>query len=185
MAEPFLGEIRMFAFDFAPKDWTWCNGQTLPIAQNQALYSLLGTHFGGNGSTNFGLPDYRGRTPVHLSFSLPGYQMGNHGGQETVTLTTASMPNHNHPLMASTQAGTRFIAYNDKVGGGTQATAQVVAGAAPVNYYGPAPSNVGSAIALHPQALSSTGGGQAHNNMQPSLVLQFSIALTGIYPPRN
>ena len=164
MAEPFLGEVRIFSFGQAPKGWALCNGQQLPINQNQALFALLGTAFGGNGQTTFGLPDLRGRAPVHTSDSVG--QVGAQSGSETVTLTTSQMPQHNHIANASASDG-------------DQPLPSILA--AVNNAYG-APGNP---VPLRPETISNTGGSQPHVNMQPSLTLSFCIALQGIFPSRN
>ncbi len=165
--EPYLGEIHMFSFNFAVKGWALCNGQLLPIAQNQALFSLLGTTYGGNGQTTFALPDLRGRMPVHDSSG-----QGVMAGAEAVALTLAHMPGHTHTLMASD---------ND-----THATSPVGRSFGSVNQNGlnmfrPAD---GSA-ALHPSSVTPSGSGQPHNNMQPYAVCSFQIALQGIFPSQN
>jgi microcystin-dependent protein len=167
MAEPFLSEIRIMSFVFAPKGWALCNGQLLPINQNQALFSLLGTTFGGDGRVNFALPDLRGRTSIHVG---SGHTLGERGGEQAHTLSIAELPEHAHVLNATT----------------TQATA-ATNGPAPTmmlaqsNFsmlYGP-PSNL---VAMAPNAVANVGGSQAHLNMQPFLILNFCIALQGIFP---
>jgi microcystin-dependent protein len=169
MAEPFIGEIQIFAFGFAPKFWAYCNGQILPINQNQALFSLLGTSYGGNGTTNFALPDMRGRTPLHTGqgTGLSPYALGQAGGNEGVTLLTTQIPQHTHNLQASSSAANSTIPSNKVLASST------------VNLY--AAQNNGAAM----QPLSSSGGNQPHNNMQPYGVLNFCIALQGIYPSRS
>jgi microcystin-dependent protein len=165
MAEPFLSEIRLTSFSFAPRGWALCNGQLLPINQNQALFSLLGTTFGGDGRVNFALPDLRGRTPVHVG---DGTTLGQRGGEEAHTLTLAELPAHAH------LSGT-----------GDQATSSDPAGAALASkprrgtaIYAPSSNAVANGAA-------AAGGGQAHLNMQPYLVLSFVIALQGIFPSQN
>ncbi|MFO1312327.1 MAG: tail fiber protein [Burkholderiales bacterium] len=162
MAEPFLAEIRLMSFSFAPRGWAFCDGQLLPINQNQALFSLLGTTFGGNGQTNFGLPDLRGRVPIHVG---NGHTLGERGGEQAHTLSIAEMPDHTHFLN-----GSATPAESNNPSGGYLATAN--------NVYG-APFNLTS---LAPGSVSNTGGSQAHLNMQPFLTLNFSIALQGIFP---
>jgi microcystin-dependent protein len=166
MAEPFLSEIRMFSFGFPPKGWALCNGQLLPINQNQALFSLLGTTFGGDGRVNFALPDLRARTPLHAG---SGHVLGERGGEQAHTLTVAEMPAHSHVLAGST------------------ADAETVspAGALPAQADEDAYTRSAPSANLHPQAMSAAGGSQAHLNMQPFLTLSFCIALTGIYPSRS
>lgn len=160
MSEPFLAEVRLFSFGFAPKGWAQCNGQLLPINQNLALYSLLGTTYGGNGTTTFALPDLRGRAPIH-SHSIP---LGYRAGEETHTLTLSEMPMHTHQAMASGAAANATTPVNNFWGSQT-----------PVNVYG-------NALNVPMLPLGAAGGNQPHNNMQPYLVLNFCIALTGIFP---
>lgn len=162
MAEPFLSEIRMFSFVFAPKGWALCNGQLLPINQNQALFSLLGTSFGGDGRVNFALPDYRGRIPMHVG---EGHTLGERGGEQAHTVSIAELPQHTHVLNAAT------------AGAETSVPASNVLGPA-LNAYAP-PSNLTS---LQPGTVTNVGGSQAHLNMQPFLTLSFCIALQGIFP---
>lgn len=165
MAEPFLGEIRMMSFAFAPGGWAHCNGQQLPVNQNQALFSLLGTRFGGNGTTTFGLPDMRGRVPLHFGDAAP---VGTAGGSETVTLSVAQLPEHSHVVQATTAA----------------AAAPVPNGALLAT--GPELYSGGSGtVQLAGDMLGMTGGGQAHQNMQPYLTINFCIALQGIFPSRT
>ncbi len=168
MAEPFLGEIRIFSFNFPPKGWAQCNGQLLPISQNPALFSLLGTTYGGNGQTTFGLPNQQGRTPVHTG---NGIQLGQAAGEQAHTLTLGELPAHTHAVSvlgvaatASNPSGTRVLARS--------------AGAAA---YGAA----ANLVAMAANALGSSGGSQAHVNMQPYLTLNFCIALQGIFPSQN
>jgi microcystin-dependent protein len=162
MAEPFLSEIRIASFAFAPQGWALCNGQLLPINMNQALFSLLGTTFGGDGRVNFALPDLRGRTPIHMG---AGHTLGERGGETAHTLSQSEMPTHTHPFNASSAAG------NTSVPTGILATPRNAAYAAP-----------GALVALNAASSASVGGSQAHNNMQPFLVLNFVIALQGIFP---
>lgn len=169
MAEPFLSEIRIVSFGFAPRGWALCNGQLLPINQNQALFSLLGTTFGGDGRVTFALPDYRGRTPVHAG---GGYVLGQRGGEAAHTLTSAEMPAHNHTAV-SRDFATATAPVSNVLG--------AKAGRFGTNVYTPA-SNL---TPLHPGSVDSAGGSQAHNNMQPFLTLSFVIALQGIYPSRD
>lgn len=164
MAEPFLSEIRLMSFVFAPRGWALCNGQLLPINQNQALFSLLGTTFGGNGQTDFALPDLRGRTPIHVG---SGHTLGEVGGEQAHTLSIAEMPTHTHTLTA-TSSNASATTPSNAVGYARAGTLM----------YGPA-SNL---VAMAPQAVSNVGGSQAHLNMQPFLTLSFCIALQGIFP---
>ena len=163
MAEPFLAEIRLMSFVFAPKGWALCNGQFLPINQNQALYSLLGTTFGGDGRVNFRLPDLRGQVPVHVG---NGLTLGQRGGEQAHTLTTAEMPSHGHLVGASSAAT-----------GGTSSPAGRVVGSASNMFHPPE-----ALTAMHADAIGSVGGSQPHANMQPYLTLSFCIALQGIFP---
>lgn len=165
--EPFLGEIRLVSFNFAMRGWAMCNGQLLPINQNQALFSLLGTMYGGNGQTTFALPDLRGRMPVHG----PAEQ-GSSGGTESVALTSATMPAHAHPLMASDNT-THATSPAGRAFGSVEQNG--------LNMFCPAD---GSA-ALHPTSVTPVGAGTPHSNMQPYAVSNFQIALQGIFPSRN
>lgn len=166
MAEPFLSEIRLMSFNFAPSGWALCNGQLLPINQNQALFALLGTTFGGNGSTNFALPDYRGRTPIHVG---AGHTLGERGGEQAHTLSIAELPQHNHVLRGSAnQAGSDSPGSDEVPGSG-------------VAIYGPAQA----LTAMDSSTIASAGGSQPHPNMQPFLTISFCIALQGIFPSPN
>jgi len=174
MAEPFVGEIRMFGFNFAPTGWAMCNGQLLPINQNQALFSLLGTTYGGDGVSNFALPNLQSRVPIHMGqgTGLSQYIIGQESGAETVTLALSQMPAHSHTVQCNT-------------GGGSQASP---AGGVPavestgtsLNYSNaPNGSTMGSAM------IENAGSGNAHTNIQPYLVVNFCIALQGVFPSRN
>lgn len=163
MAEPFLSEIRLMSFVFAPKGWALCNGQLLPINQNQGLFSLLGTTFGGDGRVNFALPDLRGRTPIHVG---AGHTLGERGGEQAHTLSIAEIPTHTHVANASSQVGNAVVP-----------TGAVLA--SPLNLSYAAPSSLTS---LAPGTVSNAGGSQAHLNMQPYLTLSYCIALQGIFP---
>lgn len=163
MAEPFLSEIRLMSFVFPPKGWALCDGQLLPINQNQALFALLGTNFGGDGRVNFGLPDLRGRVPVHVG---NGHTLGERGGEQAHTLSLSEIPTHTHTMQATTNAP------NTSGPNGLLAASPRYA----------APSALG---ALASGSLGNTGGSQAHLNMQPFLTLNFSIALQGIFPSYN
>jgi microcystin-dependent protein len=165
VAEPFLSEIRIMSFNFAPKGWAMCNGQLMPINQNQALFSLLGTTFGGDGRVNFALPNQTGRTPIHVG---SGHTLGERGGEQAHTLSVAETPQHQHQAQAAT--------VNSDV---AVPTANNLAQAA--NLYSP-PTNL---VSLSPTTIPSVGGGQAHLNMQPFLTLTFCIALQGIFPSPN
>jgi microcystin-dependent protein len=161
MAEPFLSEIRIMSFVFAPKGWALCNGQLLPINQNQGLFSLLGTTFGGDGRVNFALPDLRGRTPIHVG---SGHTLGERGGEQSHTLSIAELPTHTHVARANSSNGD-----NSNPSGRMLARAQI--------YRAPA-----DLTSLHPGTVANVGGSQAHLNMQPFLTLSFCIALQGIFP---
>lgn len=170
--EPFLGEIRMFPWDWAPKGWAQCNGALLGIPQYTALYSLIGTYFGGNGTSTFALPDLRGRVPVHRSTTNGTYSQGAVGGTETVTLTQGTMPAHNHALLGSTSVADKNIPTNVTLATHTGNTNA---------YYGAD----FSVVALNPASVSSVGSGVPHENMQPFNVVGYCIALQGLYPSRN
>lgn len=175
MADPFVAEIRIFPFNFAPKGWAWCNGQLLPLSQNTALFSLLGTTYGGNGKSNFALPDLEGRAPMHPGQG-PGlslHDLGENGGSETVTLLESEIPAHSHGVMAQNQ---------------------------PAQLPGPAPDRTFSRssggfaykappytqiVPFNPNMLAPAGGDSPHNNMQPYLTYYFNIALQGVFPPRG
>jgi microcystin-dependent protein len=172
MAEPFLSEIRLFSFGFAPKSWALCNGQLLPINQNQALFSLLGTTYGGDGRVNFALPDLRARVPIHMG---SGHTLGERGGEPAHTVSISELPAHNHILHGSTTQGDS----NNPAFGGVGNILAQDPGKAYSNTFNPA------AAALNPASISNVGGSQAHQNMQPFLVLNFSIALQGIFPSQN
>lgn len=168
MAEYFLGQIMPLAFGFAPSGFAQCNGQLLPVAQNQALFSLLGVYYGGNGQTNFMLPDLRGRTPVGAGGS---YLNGDADGFETVTLQTPTLPAHNHLGNATTTAATARNPVNNLYGA---YASQAI--------YGPA---TGPQVPLNQTTLGDSGGGEPHSNMQPFSVINFCIALNGTFPSRN
>jgi len=165
MSEPFLSEIKIFSFNFPPKGWALCNGQLLPINQNQALFALLGTTYGGNGQTNFALPNLRGRIPIHFG---SGHNLGEAAGSTSVTITQQTMPTHIHPVMANTANGNTPQPNNALL-------------AAYLNGY-TQPTDL---TTLMPQTVTNVGGSQPHENRQPYLVLNFCIALQGIFPSRN
>jgi microcystin-dependent protein len=173
--DPFLGEIKMVGFNFAPQGWALCDGSVLSIQQNTALFSLLGTTYGGNGTTNFALPDLRGRVPVHQGDgpSTSPYMLGQQGGAETVVLTTAQMPTHSHALAANSATGSA----TSPIGGFIASEIDSNIGA--VSAF--SPSSNGS---MNAGAVAASGGSQAHNNLQPYLCVNFIIALQGIFPPR-
>ena len=175
MSEPFVAEIRIFPFNFAPRGWAFCDGQILPLAQNTALFSLLGTTYGGNGQTNFALPNLRGRLAMAQGQG-PGLSqrwLGESAGSETVTLLPQQMPAHSHALRATASTSSPSPA-------GTAMAPAVSAGNAPVPVY----KSGGNKVAMAPDAVGPAGGGQPHNNMPPYLTLNFCIALQGVFPPR-
>jgi microcystin-dependent protein len=163
MAEPFLSEIRMMSFVFAPKGWTLCDGQLLPINQNQALFSLLGTTFGGDGRVNFALPDLRSRTPIHVG---SGHVLGERGGEQAHTLSIAEIPTHTHVANGTNVNGAGAVPNNTSL-----------LGAFNNAYTQPA-----ALTSLSPSTVSLVGGSQAHQNMMPFLTISFCIALQGIFP---
>jgi microcystin-dependent protein len=171
VADPFVAEIRIFPFNFAPTGWAFCDGQLLPISQNTALFSLLGTTYGGDGKSTFALPDLRDRAPMHWGQG-PGlslHDLGESGGSEAVTLIASELPAHSHALSGSSSAADT----NNPVG----ALPATVSGA----LYG-TPQNL---VAFAPESLALAGGSQPHNNMQPYLTLNFCIAMQGVFPPRS
>ncbi|MBT8216356.1 MAG: tail fiber protein [Acidimicrobiia bacterium] len=174
MSEPFVGEIRMFAGNFAPRGWAFCDGQLLAVSQNDALFSLLGTIYGGDGRTTFGLPDLRGRVPIHAGTGpgLSPRRLGAKAGEESVTLTINQMPSHTHQLRASNAQASS----TDPTGRST--------GKADKFTYGPAAS-FPPPVDMNSAAITNTGGGQRHTNLMPALCVNFIIALFGIYPSRH
>ena len=167
MSEPFLSEIKLVSFNFPPKGWALCNGQLLPINQNQALFALLGTTYGGNGQTNFALPNLRGQVPIHMG---NGHTLGEAAGSTAVTVNIQQLPTHIHLVQATNVAAT----LDDPTG-------NVLGQASPLNLY----ATFASAVAMGAQMTTSVGGSQPHNNMMPYLVLNFIIALQGIFPSQN
>ena len=173
MADPFVAEIRIFPFNFAPKGWAWCNGQLLPLSQNTALFSLLGTTYGGDGKSTFALPDLQGRAPMHPGQGpgLSPHTVGESGGSETVTVLESEIPAHSHSMLGATQdpATSKLVSANASFGlsqgGGIYQTT--------------ADSN------LAPEALAPAGGSLPHNNLMPYLTFYFNIALQGVFPPRS
>lgn len=168
MSTPFLGEIRVFSFNFAPKGWAMCNGQLLPISQNQALFALLGTTYGGNGESTFALPDLRSRSAVHVRGS-EDYVAGEDVGTEAVTLTTGELPAHSHPAYASSAGASTATP-----------TGSLWAAGSAVSWSAASPDT-----AMDPGAIAPAGGGQPHDNRSPYLVLTYCICLQGIFPTQN
>jgi microcystin-dependent protein len=167
MSDPFLGEIKIISWNFAPKGWALCNGQFLPINQNQALFSLLGTMYGGNGQTTFALPNFRGRVPVHVG---SGFTQGEAAGSSAVTISQTTMPAHIH-----------FINVKNDDATGVAPTATDILAKSVANSYGSAVN----LVTMNPNIIGNVGGSQPHTNQQPYLVLNFIIALIGIFPSRN
>jgi microcystin-dependent protein len=173
VADPFVAEIRIFPFNFAPKGWAWCDGQLMPLSQNTALFSLLGTTYGGDGKSTFALPDLEGRAPMHPGQG-PGlslHDLGEEGGSETVTLLESEMPAHSHTLRATL----------DDAEVAAPTPARVLAKASG-NIYNPSNSGL---VSMAAEALGPAGGDQPHHNLQPYLTFYFNIALQGVFPPRT
>jgi microcystin-dependent protein len=173
MADPFVAEIRIFPFNFAPKGWAWCDGQLLPLSQNTALFSLLGTTYGGDGKSNFALPDLQGSAPLHAGqgSGLSLYDLGQQGGSDTVSLLESEIPSHTHQLMAS----------SDPADLNQPSAARSLARSGNGFAYIPGAPNA----TLAPEALAPAGGDQPHNNLMPYLTFYFNIALQGVFPPRT
>jgi microcystin-dependent protein len=171
MADPFVAEIRIFGFNFAPKGWAFCDGQILPLSQNTALFSLLGTTYGGDGKSNFALPDMQGNAPMHpdQGQGLSLHDLGEEGGSQFVTLLESEIPAHSHNFFGSQGDGLS-----------RQPSANLVANMIGVNGY----ASPGSLVSMNFNALSPAGGSLPHNNMMPYLTLNFCIALQGVFPPR-
>ena len=169
MSEPFLAEIRMVGFNFAPRGWAFCDGQILPINQNQSLYSLLGTTYGGDGRTTFALPDLRGRTPIHIGTSNGiSHTLGQKSGEETHTLSTNEMPQHQHAWQAENSNGNAPVTTNTVLG-----------------QFNNAYRNAQDQASLRAGTVANNGGSQPHENMQPWIAVNFCIALQGLFPSRN
>jgi microcystin-dependent protein len=168
MATGYIGEIRLVGFNFAPSGWAMCNGQTLSISENEALFTLLGTTYGGDGQNTFALPNLQGRVPVHQGTGLSSYTLGEIGGVATVTLNTSQMPTHTHPVTCQTGAGTAGTAVN--------------------GVFAPAPKGVyatpGASVAMG-SLVSSVGGSLSHDNMQPYLAMNYIISLYGVFPSQS
>jgi len=177
MSSPFVAEIRIFPFNFAPTGWAFCDGQILPLSQNTALFSLLGTTYGGDGKSNFALPNLQGNVPLHVGANQPGpsgtvYDLGEVSGEEGVNLLQSEMPFHGHTMMAE------LVPANSKVPAATEAIGRSSGG----NVYLPKDGNLG---VMDPSTVYLAGGGLPHNNLMPYLVLNFCIALQGVFPPRG
>ncbi|MGZ8285668.1 MAG: phage tail protein [Allosphingosinicella sp.] len=175
MAQPYVGEIRMFAGNFNPNGWMFCSGQQLPIAENETLFQLIGTTFGGDGQETFNLPNFQSRFPIHMGTSSSSgvtYQLGEMAGTESVTLTVQQIPSHTHPLLASQDAGSQSNAGN-----------QVLAAQSPVSIY--RPNAVAPNSAMNASSVSPVGGSQPHENMQPFLAINYIISLFGIFPSQT
>jgi microcystin-dependent protein len=170
MAQPYVGEIRMFAGNFAPVGWMFCEGQLLPISENETLFNLIGTTYGGDGESTFALPDLRGRIPIHQG---NGFILAETGGVESVTLTTNQTPIHTHPMMATTNVASTAAPSDKMVPAITLASTITPYGSD--NPKGP----------LHPQTIGATGGSQPHNNFQPYLCINYVISLFGIFPSQT
>ena len=171
MADPFVAEIRVFPFNFPPTGWAACDGQLMPISQNTALFALLGTVYGGDGKSNFAIPNLQGSVPMHPGQG-PGlslYELGQSGGSETIQLLQSQIPSHTH-----------FVEVSDSIGDNPNPSGNALAKA---NVY--VPANSSPAAALAPQALAPTGGNQSHPNLMPGLTMNFCIALQGVFPPRS
>jgi microcystin-dependent protein len=164
MAQPYVGEVRMFAGNFAPAGWMFCEGQLLPISENETLFNLIGTTYGGDGESTFALPDLRGRIPIHQG---NGFILAETGGAEEITLTVSQIPSHSHPLLATTTVASD-ASPNGNLGGQTST----------FDFYQTSPANTPMA----PQSISSVGGSQPHTNFQPYLCVNFIISLFGIFP---
>ena len=172
MSEPFVGEIRMFAGNFAPRGWAYCDGQLLAVSQNDALFSLFGTIYGGDGRTTCGLPDLRGRIPLHQGMGpgLSQRKLGSKSGAEAVTLATAQLASHTHDMNGNTAAAT-----------GAASAGNVVASSSRIRLY----RQTDQTANLAPSAIAATGGGGSHSNLMPTLCVHFIVALFGVYPSRH
>ena len=172
MSEPFVGEVRLFAGNFAPNGWAFCDGQLVPISENETLFNLIGTTYGGDGQNTFALPDLRGRVPVHQGSNGQSgfYVVGEQGGVETVTLSAPQMPAHTHAMLASTTAASS-----------AHAAADVLGSSAAMNLYGTGTPN----MAMDANALSALGGGQPHDNMPPYVALNYIVSFFGVFPSQN
>ena len=174
MAQPYVGEIRMFAGSFAPAGWAFCSGQLMPISENETLFQLIGTTYGGDGQETFALPDLQSRTPIHIGAGADGinYQLGESGGVEQVTLTVSQIPNHTHPFLATTANGTGTNPGGNVIGGSVSSVQPYIED--------PSPD-----VTLWNQAVTQVGGSQPHENMQPFLCLNYIISLFGVFPSQT
>lgn len=179
MSDAYIAEIRIFGFNFPPKNWATCSGQLLSIQQNTALFSILGTTFGGNGVSTFQLPDLRSRAPIHWGngSGLPSVVLGENGGEESHLLTSQEMPSHNHTFSATTATATKRAVNGDVFADDVDAQQ--------VDYFAAFNAPNSSYVNLNPLSMAAAGGSQPHNNMQPYLVLNICICLFGIFPSRN
>lgn len=176
MTQPFMGQVQPYGFNFAPKNWAFCNGQIMSIAQNSALFSLLGTTYGGNGQTTFALPNLQSRVPMHFgTYQGASYVLGEQAGEENVTILMSELPQHNHGFLGSSNAA------NAAPVGPNQVLALSTGGGIPDNFYGPPTPYT----TLNPNSIQPTGGNQPHNNLQPYLAVNWCICTAGIYPSRN
>ena len=174
MADPFVAEARIFPFNFAPKGWAFCDGQLLPLSQNTALFSLLGTTYGGDGRSTFALPNMQGNAPMHPGQG-PGlslHDLGETGGSASVTLLASEIPSHSHGMIAATSTATKSVPSGNSLSRASGATPYVAPAGAPI-------------VQMSDMSLAPSGGDQPHNNMQPYLTLSFCIALQGVFPPRG
>ena len=172
MADPFVAEIRIFPFNFAPRGWAWCDGQLLPLSQNTALFSLLGTTYGGNGTSNFALPDFQGRAPMHPGQG-PGlslHDLGETGGSETVTLLESEIPSHSHSILGRSDLADSPSPFSNSLGRA-------------INHY--QMNTTQSLVSMSDNTIAPAGGDQPHNNLQPYLTFYFCIAMQGVFPPRT
>lgn len=186
MADPFVAEIRMFPFNFAPRGWATCDGQLMPISQNTALFSLLGTYYGGDGKSTFALPNLQGSSPTHQGQG-PGlsiHDLGEQGGSETVTLIESEIPAHSHNVMGRTSLGNRAFPFGDPTDPNVAQIPHSWAGNGTVKQYVTAIAG-GNGVTMAPQALAPSGGSLPHTNRQPYLTVNFCIAMQGIFPPRS
>ena len=167
MGEPYVGEIRIFAGNFAPAGWRMCDGSLLPIAENEVLFQLIGTTYGGDGQVSFGVPDFRGRAPLHMG---SGYALGQMAGSESITLTTAQIPAHEHALAASTAAGNASNPQGHVVAQGSQIQLYI---------------EDAQDASMSPNAVQSDGGNQSHENRMPSIAINYIISLNGFFPTQN